>query len=226
MMLNGVHRRARRHHGRLGLRRPVGRGRNRFSCGRRDRGRRRSLRRADPDRRPDRRGRGAWHGRRLGHARDRHLRRSRPRREPRHGHRGSYLHGQLPPARSPGARPPRGGRVHLQRVVRRALGDEGRVGIRAEPEVETAGLDVSEHGMWGYPEFYIPVPGGYGAERRTATSASCTRPNPEAGDPSLADPGALWLGSRAPRRRIARRSGAQDRLTRHARAAVPEVRSS
>ena len=26
------------------------------------------------------------------------------------------------------------------------------------------GLDVSEHGMWGYPEFYIPVPGGYGSE--------------------------------------------------------------
>jgi Amt family ammonium transporter len=38
------------------------------------------------------------------------------------------------------------------------------VGIRAEPEIETAGLDVSEHGMWGYPEFYIPVPGGYGTE--------------------------------------------------------------
>ena len=38
------------------------------------------------------------------------------------------------------------------------------VGIRAEPEVEAAGLDVSEHGMWGYPEFYIPVPGGYGTE--------------------------------------------------------------
>ena len=38
------------------------------------------------------------------------------------------------------------------------------VGIRAEPEVEALGLDVSEHGMWGYPEFYIPVPGGYGAE--------------------------------------------------------------
>jgi ammonium transporter, Amt family len=37
-------------------------------------------------------------------------------------------------------------------------------GIRVEPEVETAGLDVSEHGMWGYPEFYIPVPGGYGTE--------------------------------------------------------------
>jgi Amt family ammonium transporter len=37
-------------------------------------------------------------------------------------------------------------------------------GIRVEADVETAGLDVSEHGMWGYPEFYIPVPGGYGAE--------------------------------------------------------------
>ena len=37
-------------------------------------------------------------------------------------------------------------------------------GIRIEPEVETAGLDVSEHGMWGYPEFYIPVPGGYGTD--------------------------------------------------------------
>jgi Amt family ammonium transporter len=38
------------------------------------------------------------------------------------------------------------------------------VGIRTEAEVEEAGLDVSEHGMWGYPEFYIPVPGGYGTE--------------------------------------------------------------
>jgi len=37
-------------------------------------------------------------------------------------------------------------------------------GIRVEAHVETSGLDVSEHGMWGYPEFYIPVPGGYGTE--------------------------------------------------------------
>src|SRR4051794_8893970 len=37
-------------------------------------------------------------------------------------------------------------------------------GIRVEAETETAGLDVSEHGMWGYPEFYIPVPGGYGTD--------------------------------------------------------------
>jgi Amt family ammonium transporter len=38
------------------------------------------------------------------------------------------------------------------------------VGIRTDVEVEEAGLDVSEHGMWGYPEFYIPVPGGYGTD--------------------------------------------------------------
>jgi hypothetical protein len=38
------------------------------------------------------------------------------------------------------------------------------IGIRTDEDVETAGLDVSEHGMWGYPEFYIPVPGGYGHE--------------------------------------------------------------
>ena len=37
-------------------------------------------------------------------------------------------------------------------------------GIRVAPDVETGGLDVHEHGMWGYPEFYIPVPGGYGTE--------------------------------------------------------------
>jgi Amt family ammonium transporter len=35
-------------------------------------------------------------------------------------------------------------------------------GIRVEREVEATGLDISEHGMWGYPEMYIPVPGGYG----------------------------------------------------------------
>jgi hypothetical protein len=27
-------------------------------------------------------------------------------------------------------------------------------GIRAEPETETTGLDVAEHGASGYPEFY------------------------------------------------------------------------
>ena len=41
-------------------------------------------------------------------------------------------------------------------------------GIRVDEAVERAGLDVAEHGMWGYPEFYIPVPGGYGTESHGA----------------------------------------------------------
>jgi Amt family ammonium transporter len=45
-------------------------------------------------------------------------------------------------------------------------------GIRVEERVETAGLDVSEHGMWGYPEFYIPVPGGYGTEAHSHLKAA------------------------------------------------------
>jgi len=51
-------------------------------------------------------------------------------------------------------------------------------GLRVEPEVETAGLDVSEHGMWGYPEFYIPVPGGYGTD--THSHLGVGRPQPAA----------------------------------------------
>jgi Amt family ammonium transporter len=45
-------------------------------------------------------------------------------------------------------------------------------GIRVHDEAETLGLDVSEHGMWGYPEFYIPVPGGYGTESHSHLGGS------------------------------------------------------
>jgi Amt family ammonium transporter len=52
-------------------------------------------------------------------------------------------------------------------------------GIRVEEHVETAGLDVSEHGMWGYPEFYIPVPGGYGTESHShLLGTHAHRPDP------------------------------------------------
>ena len=44
--------------------------------------------------------------------------------------------------------------------------------------METAGLDVSEHGMWGYPEFYIPVPGGYGTEAHGHLGLSHAPPRP------------------------------------------------
>jgi hypothetical protein len=62
-------------------------------------------------------------------------------------------------------------------------------GIRVEEEAETSGLDVSEHGMWGYPEFYIPVPGGYGTEAyahvgNNVGSASRTTAEPGLGSTS------------------------------------------
>jgi Amt family ammonium transporter len=60
-------------------------------------------------------------------------------------------------------------------------------GIRVDPEVETAGLDVSEHGMWGYPEFYIPVPGGYGTESHghLGIGHGHRHPAPAIGEPAL-----------------------------------------
>jgi Amt family ammonium transporter len=53
------------------------------------------------------------------------------------------------------------------------------VGIRTDAEAESAGLDVSEHGMWGYPELFTPVPGGYGTDGSTSTPvAGGWRPTP------------------------------------------------
>jgi Amt family ammonium transporter len=34
------------------------------------------------------------------------------------------------------------------------------VGLRVSPREELEGLDITEHGMWGYPESFMPVPGG------------------------------------------------------------------
>jgi Amt family ammonium transporter len=53
-------------------------------------------------------------------------------------------------------------------------------GIRVEENAETLGLDVSEHGMWGYPEFYIPVPGGYGTESHAHLGGPDRAPRPAA----------------------------------------------
>jgi Amt family ammonium transporter len=64
-------------------------------------------------------------------------------------------------------------------------------GIRTEAEVEEAGLDVSEHGMWGYPEFYIPVPGGYGTDSHShmagATAAQRASSSPAAPSPAAVE---------------------------------------
>jgi Amt family ammonium transporter len=46
-------------------------------------------------------------------------------------------------------------------------------GMRVSEEEELAGLDISEHGMYGYPEQFIPAPElvGYGAAP-TGTAAA------------------------------------------------------
>ena len=49
------------------------------------------------------------------------------------------------------------------------------VGIRTDAETETAGLDISEHGMFGYPERFIEVPG---AEPEDVSGAPTPLPEP------------------------------------------------
>jgi Amt family ammonium transporter len=48
------------------------------------------------------------------------------------------------------------------------------VGLRVEGEMEDAGLDITEHGMYGYPEQFIPQPElvGYGAAPTGTAPAS------------------------------------------------------
>ena len=50
-------------------------------------------------------------------------------------------------------------------------------GIRTDAEAESAGLDVSEHGVWGYPELFGPVPGGLGTDGTTPVGGGW-RPTP------------------------------------------------
>jgi hypothetical protein len=40
--------------------------------------------------------------------------------------------------------------------------------------------------MWGYPEFYIPVPGGYGPEHHGHPAAAVERHAPPAPEPAPA----------------------------------------
>jgi Amt family ammonium transporter len=49
-------------------------------------------------------------------------------------------------------------------------------GLRVSEEEEDAGLDISEHGMYGYPEQFIPAPElvGYGAVPSAVTAAAPT----------------------------------------------------
>jgi Amt family ammonium transporter len=55
-------------------------------------------------------------------------------------------------------------------------------GMRVSEEEELAGLDISEHGMYGYPEQFIPAPElvGYGAAPAGTAPASGVAPIPTA----------------------------------------------
>ena len=55
------------------------------------------------------------------------------------------------------------------------------IGLRVSPEQEEAGLDIVEHGMYGYPELFIPpeegdVPCLAGAPCRRAAMSGAARP--------------------------------------------------
>jgi Amt family ammonium transporter len=49
-------------------------------------------------------------------------------------------------------------------------------GLRVRPEDERYGLDIVEHGMWGYPEQFMPVPGS--VYHPPAGPAQRPRPHP------------------------------------------------
>ena len=75
----------------------------------------------------------------------------------------------VPPARRPGARRGRScsrSCSSLSYVVFGVI--KATYGLRVSAEEEDAGLDISEHGMYGYPEQFIPAPElvGYGAAPR------------------------------------------------------------
>jgi ammonium transporter, Amt family len=56
------------------------------------------------------------------------------------------------------------------------------VGLRVSAREEMEGLDISEHGMWGYPEAFMPVPGGVYRPAEMPT----VNPHPAAyGDPAV-----------------------------------------
>ncbi len=51
------------------------------------------------------------------------------------------------------------------------------VGLRVSEDEELAGLDISEHGMYGYPEQFIEVPGAFPeSTRHSAGMATLSRP--------------------------------------------------
>jgi ammonium transporter, Amt family len=62
------------------------------------------------------------------------------------------------------------------------------IGLRVSAEQEEAGLDIVEHGMYGYPEQFIPPsPDGGPAPVRAGTPASVTAMSPTAPQPAASE---------------------------------------
>src|SRR3989441_7011123 len=51
-------------------------------------------------------------------------------------------------------------------------------GLRVKPEEERYGLDLVEHGMWGYPEQFMPVPGSEYHQPASPAQRPAPRPVP------------------------------------------------
>src|SRR5438445_672454 len=63
------------------------------------------------------------------------------------------------------------------------------VGLRVSAREEMEGLDISEHGMWGYPESFMPVPGGVYRPADTPTVNPHRSPEPVGNPARRARPG-------------------------------------
>ena len=62
------------------------------------------------------------------------------------------------------------------------------IGLRVSPEDEEAGLDIVEHGMYGYPEQFIPTPDGAAPLRPgVAPAPAVTAMNPGAPRPATSE---------------------------------------
>ena len=126
------------------------------------------LRDRQEDRRPGGRAVGARHRRHLGHDLLRHLHRAGAGQVQRLRRPGPDLHRLVPPARS--------SRRSASWSCSRSSSSlsygtfwaiKKTYGLRVTAEEEDAGLDISEHGMYGYPEQFIPAPELVGYAVRT-----------------------------------------------------------
>ena len=112
-------------------------------------------------RRPGRRALGARAGRDLGNAVVRPVHRPDAGRAQRRSARAGFVYtGSFDQLVRPGVARVRPRSRPCSRSASRSSSRSRRtIGLRVKPEEESYGLDMAEHGMWGYPEQFMPVPG-------------------------------------------------------------------